>query len=68
MPRQGSHGSIYRDGGPVEAAGYVAEVVADLIQIAHLHRLDVLCYLLDMARMEATELGRAQRRSRSSQE
>ncbi|MFC0243356.1 hypothetical protein [Rhodopseudomonas telluris] len=63
MPRPGSRSSSHRDGGPVEAAGYVAEVIGDLIQIAHVHRLEMLCYLLDMARMEATEIGR-KRRSR----
>ncbi|WP_420132411.1 hypothetical protein [Rhodopseudomonas sp.] len=47
-----------RDGGPGEAAGYVAEAIEDLIRIADIHRLEVLCYLLDMARMEATEIGR----------
>ncbi|RJF78812.1 hypothetical protein [Rhodopseudomonas palustris] len=58
MPRNGSRGSNSGDGGPVEAAGYVAEVVGDLIRIADVHHLEVLCYLLDMARMEATEIGR----------
>jgi hypothetical protein len=68
MPRQGSRGSVHRDGGPVEAAGYVADVIGDLIQIAHVHRLEMLCYLLDMARMEAMEIGRPHRRHRSGRD
>lgn len=63
MSRPGSRGSAHRDGGPIEAAVYVAEVIGDLIQIAHVHRLEMLCYLLDMARVEATEVSR-KRRSR----
>ncbi|ABE40258.1 hypothetical protein HUU61_04550 [Rhodopseudomonas palustris] len=66
MPlRQGSSGSADRDGGPVEAAGYLAEALSELIQIAQVHRLDVLCYLLDMARMEAGEIVRIQKRGGS---
>jgi len=36
-----------------EAAAYVAELAADLARIARDHRLDTLCYLLEMARLEA---------------
>lgn len=36
-----------------EAAAYVAELGADLAQIARKHRLDMLAYLLEMARLEA---------------
>jgi hypothetical protein len=53
-----------RDGGAVEAAGYLSEAVGELIVLARAHRLDLLCYLLDMARMEAKEIIRARRRSR----
>ena len=51
-----------RDGGPVEAAAFVGEAVGELIQLAHVHRLDMLCYLLDMARLEAAEIIRVRRR------
>lgn len=36
-----------------EAADYVAEMTADLAKIARRHHLDMLGYLLDMARLEA---------------
>ncbi|WP_347336029.1 hypothetical protein [Rhodopseudomonas pseudopalustris] len=49
----------------MEAAGYLAEALSELIQIAQVHRLDVLCYLLDMARMEAGEIVRIQKRGGS---
>jgi hypothetical protein len=54
----GRGGSSKGDGGPTEAASYLAEKIAELIQIAHIHRLDMLSYLLDMARMEAAEIAR----------
>ena len=44
-----------RDGGPGEAAGFIAEAVTDLAQLARRHRLDVLGFLLDMSLMEAKE-------------
>jgi hypothetical protein len=47
-----------RDGGPGEAAGFIAEAVADLAQLARRHRLDVLGFLLDMSLMEAQEIVR----------
>lgn len=52
-----------RDGGPVEAAQYLSEATGELIQVARAHRLDMLCYLLDMARMEAREIVRRRRNS-----
>ena len=55
-----------RDGGPVEAAAFVGEAVGELIQLAHVHRLDMLCYLLDMARLEAAEIIRSRSRRRIS--
>jgi len=61
----GSGGSGQRDGGPVEAAGYLAEAIGELIQIVQAHRLDMLCYLLDMARLEAREVVRLRGRRRS---
>lgn len=51
------------DGGPVEAAQYLSEATGQLIQVAQAHRLDTLCYLLDMARMEAREIVRRRRNS-----
>ena len=47
-----------RDGGPGEAAGFIAEAVADLAQLARRHRLDVLGFLLDMSLMEARQIAR----------
>ena len=47
-----------RDGGPTEAASFVAEQVADLAQLARRHQLDVLGFLLDMSLMEAQEIVR----------
>lgn len=43
------------DGGPAEAAHYIKCVVHDLARLARRHRLDMLAYLLDMARLEADE-------------
>lgn len=45
-----------QDGGPGEAAGYIAEQVADLARIARRHKHDTLGFLLDMALMEAEEI------------
>lgn len=56
-----------RDGGPGEAAHYLMEAIAELAQIARRHRLDMLCYLLEMAQMEATELIRHRAASRGAQ-
>jgi hypothetical protein len=39
-----------------EAAAYVADLTADLARIARGHGLDVLGYLLDMARLEARNI------------
>ena len=43
------------EGGPDEAAAFIAETVADLARIARRHQLDVLASLLEMAQMEADE-------------
>jgi hypothetical protein len=43
------------EGDPDEAAAFIAEAVADLTGLARRHRLDVLCFLLGMARLEAEE-------------
>ena len=47
-----------RDGGPKEAASFIAEQVADLARIARRHKHDTLGFLLDMALMEAEEVVR----------
>lgn len=46
------------DGGPDEAAHYLAGAIAELSQMAHRHRHDMLAYLLDMALLEAEEIMR----------
>ena len=38
---------------PREAAAYILELTADLSRIARRYRMDTLCYLLEMARLEA---------------
>ena len=43
------------DGGPDEAALFIAETVAALAGLARRHRLGVLVRLLEMAQMEAEE-------------
>ena len=50
------------DGGPVEAAHYIKGAVHELARVARRHRLDMLAYLLDMARLEAEERLRLRRR------
>ena len=45
-----------RDGGPGEAASYIAEQVAELARVARRHKHDTLGFLLDMALMEAQEI------------
>jgi hypothetical protein len=46
------------DGGPDEAARYLAAAVADLGLIARRHGLDTLGFLLEMAQMEAEDIVR----------
>ena len=43
------------DGGPEEAAMFIAETVAALAGLARRHRLGMLVRLLEMTRMEAEE-------------
>jgi hypothetical protein len=43
------------DGGPDEAAAFIAETVAELARVARHHRLRMLVVLLEMAQMEAEE-------------
>jgi hypothetical protein len=53
-----SRGEPAGDGGPNEAARYVAAAVADLGLVARRHKLDTLGFLLDMAQMEAEDIVR----------
>lgn len=48
------------EGDPLEAAGFVAEWVGHLGQIARRHHLETLGFLLDMALVEAEDVIRAQ--------
>ena len=43
------------DGGPDEAAAFIAETAAALAKLARRHRLGMLVRLLEMAQMEAEE-------------
>ena len=43
------------EGGPEEAAAFIAESAADLAGLARRHRLDLLGFLLGMLRLEAEE-------------
>jgi hypothetical protein len=43
------------EGGPDEAAAFIAETVAELVRLARGHRLDMLSHLLRMAELEAEE-------------
>ncbi|MCK7475594.1 MAG: hypothetical protein MZV49_23880 [Rhodopseudomonas palustris] len=59
MGRRGSSSDASAgDGGALEAAVYVVETTTHLAFMARRHRLDMLGYLLDMARMEAAEIVR----------
>jgi hypothetical protein len=49
---------------PAEAARYIAEFAAELSVMARHARLDLLAYLLDMARLEATKAQKAVRAER----
>ena len=57
-----SVGEPARDGGPEEAASYIAEQVGGLVQLARRYNLDTLGFLLDMAKMEAEEIVRERRK------
>ena len=39
--------------GPADAADYIAQMAAELAQIARTAKLDALAYFLEMARIEA---------------
>ncbi|MBF9234058.1 hypothetical protein I2H38_11770 [Microvirga sp. BT350] len=50
------------DASPVEVAQYIAEFTAELSYLARKGRLDLLAYLLDMARLEAIRTVQAEGR------
>ena len=54
------------DGGPDEAASFIAETLAHLARLALRHRLDHLRYLLAVAQLEAEEHLRLRSRRRLS--
>jgi hypothetical protein len=56
----------HEEADPDKALAFIAEMLADLARMARRHRLDVLTYLLAMARLEAEEHVRLQRRGRLS--
>ena len=43
------------DGGPDEAAAFIAETTAQLARLARSHKLEMLGFLLGMAQLEAEE-------------
>jgi hypothetical protein len=54
------------DGGPEEAAAFIAESLVDLLRVARRHRLDMLVCLLEMTQMEAQEYLRLRGKRRLS--
>ncbi len=51
-----------RDGGPNEAADFIAEQLVDLARLARRHKLGTLGLLLDMSLMEAREKARRRKK------
>jgi len=63
LPRIAARADIVPcDGGPAEAASFIAETVAELAQLSRQHRLDMLTHLLEMTRLEAEDAIRRQLR------
>ncbi len=54
------------DAGAEQAASFIAETVNELAWLAERHKLDLLCYLLSMAQMEAEQLVRNRSKKRLS--
>jgi hypothetical protein len=52
---------VHGEGGPEEAAAFIAETTADLVQLAQHHGLEMLSHLLRMAELEAEEYLRGKR-------
>lgn len=46
------------DGGPAEAAAFVACALVDLERVSRRHQLDTLTYLLELAHLEADDIVR----------
>jgi hypothetical protein len=55
-----------RDGDPEEVAKFIADTVTDLVWLAGRHKLNLLCYLLSMAQLEAEELVRNRSKKKPS--
>jgi hypothetical protein len=51
-------GAVDEPQSPCAAAQYIATLTSELAQIARRHRLDGLAYILDMAHMEAEQVGK----------
>jgi hypothetical protein len=56
----GASGRVPGGASPAEVARYIADFSAELSSLAREANLDLLAYLLDMARHEAMELSRPQ--------
>ena len=54
------------DGGPDEAAAFIAETLGDLVTLARRHQLDMLVHLLGMAKLDADEYVRLRSKHRLS--
>ncbi len=54
------------EGGPDEAATFIAETVTDLVRLARSHQLEPLGHLLRMAELEAEEYLRLRRKTKLS--
>ncbi len=63
LPRPDEPGG---DGGPDEAAAFIADTVAELARLAQRHRLDMLGHLLRMSQQEAEEHVRLRSKPRLS--
>jgi hypothetical protein len=59
-------GELPGDGGPDEAASFIAEILGNLARLAQRHGLDHLRYLLAVAKLEAEEHVRLRSRRRLS--
>jgi hypothetical protein len=46
---------LSEEGGPQEAAAFIAEAVSDLAALARQHKLEMIGFLLGMAQLEAEE-------------
>ena len=53
--RQSADDEQRGEGGPDEAAAFIAETAADLVRLARGHQLELLSHLLRMAELEAEE-------------